>query len=990
VAQLALPIAALPVEFRNPGPWPLEYGAFLLILAAGLASRSVRAAWRHLPPLRLVRMLVVWGTGLVVVALLSLGVGARIHGIGVLDGLRGFRTNQLETHPWPWAGLALCACAAWFVWVPLTAVFLSRWLRLALVPRVLPRAMSRGDAATVRKLTAPLLEPTGVPHVDAWCRSVALGFEATALLSDLTRTDDRTSLDAGLALTRESLDLAESRSGRILGGPLWAVSARNDLANSLWYRYLDAHSLDALDEAIRIRRALPSWPWVRENLEDLAEALGARYTERGDPADAHEALAHARRAVGLPSCSKRRRAARLLVLGNQYTHVHEADPGGTAALDAAITAHRKGAALHDGLMGRNCRAGLVRELLLRAAAREESAEDRAAAAEDRAEAVALARRLVADTVPESRERAERDFRLAVALKEQFRAPEGGNAEAEEAVRCFRSAAHNTASLPENRLAATRGLAYFQAFVAWASAEEGLVPAEVEFALWSDAADAFDLAVSLQPLAAWRGIAHPDQRRILSAWNELAVDAAAVCVRAARPERAVELLEQGRTVMWSQILDLRSGELSALRATDPELFEHLDAIRRELDAPPAARHGVESAAEAERRTALARTWDELVRGRGLLRVPEYAALRAAAAEGPVVIVNISLLGCHALVVTAADTPLVIPLDGVDHDGVTQELAQLAEADDRLASAHADRREARTPEERERAGAAVVRAEIRRSRAVLRMLDRLWEGIAQPVLDALPEPAGTDGGLPRLWWCPTGLATYLPLHAAGARGGSPGQSVPERVVPSYAPTLTSLIHARRPRREDEPAVSELLLVTVPEPDLPEVEREAELVMRRLPGTRRLHGADATVDALARLLPRHRYLHAACHGVAREGLRLDAGTYLSPLRLSQIPATSAEFAFLSACETATPDPDVLDEAVHPAAVLHFGGFRQVVASLYPVQDATAPLVADSVYAGMTEGGGLDPARAAWCLHSALAELRRAHPALPGRWVPYIHVGG
>ncbi|MFI6409367.1 CHAT domain-containing protein [Streptomyces sp. NPDC050548] len=981
----------LSLVVRHTTPWALQYSAFLLVVAAGLASRSVRAVWRHLPPLRLVRMQVLWIPLPVVAGLLAVGVSSGLVGGSLLDGLRAW-VDQWETHPWLWAGLGLCALAAWCVWVPWTAFISGRYWFLARVLRVMSHASSRGDAATVRRVVAPLLEPVGVAPVDALSRSMALGFEAQALLSDVRHNDDRTSLDLGLALTRESLNLAANRSVRLIGEWL-ALSARDDLADSLWYRYQDAHSLDALDEVIRIRRSLPNWPWpiwLLENRQDLAEALGARYQERGDPADAREALAHARRAARHPSRSKRRRAARLLVLGNQYLHVHDADPEDATALDAAMTAYRKGAALHDGLMGRHCRSGLVRALLLRAEARGESDGDRAAA-EDRAEAVQLARRLAADAEPESSERAERDLMLALALRGQFLAPGGGKAEAEEAVLSFRSAAHNTWGFPRIRLNAAYTLAYFQVVIAASAAqEESLASAEVRLALWSDAADAFDLAVSLQPLAAWRGIAHPDQRRILSEWSELAVDAAAACIRAARPERAVELLEQGRTVMWSQILELRSGELAGLRATDPELFEDLDEIRRELDAPPASAHGERSAAEEERRTALARAWDELVRDHGLLRVPVYADLRAAAADGPVVIVNISLLGCHALVVTDADVPLVIPLDEVDHPGLQQELDRLAQADARVASARADLYEARTAEERERAGTAVVHAEIRRSRAVLRMLDRLWEGIARPVLDALPELAGTEGGLPRLWWCPTGLATYLPLHAAGARDGAPGQSVSERVVPSYAPTLKSLIHARRPRTEDEQAVSELLLVTVPEPDLPEVEREAEVVTGRVPGTRRLHGADATVDAVARLLPRHRHLHAACHGVAREGLRLYGGAYLSPLRLSRIPATSAEFAFLSACETATPDPEVLDEAVHPAAVLYFGGFRQVVASLYPVQDATAALVADSVYAGMTEEDGLRPARAARSLHAALAELRRAHPALPGRWVPYIHVGG
>jgi CHAT domain-containing protein len=219
-----------------------------------------------------------------------------------------------------------------------------------------------------------------------------------------------------------------------------------------------------------------------------------------------------------------------------------------------------------------------------------------------------------------------------------------------------------------------------------------------------------------------------------------------------------------------------------------------------------------------------------------------------------------------------------------------------------------RDADGPAAREEASALVIRAEMRRSQASVRLLDRVRHSIARPVLDLLPERGSADGELPRLWWCPTGLATYLPLHAAGARRGRPQDCVPAQVVPSYAPTLTSLIHARRPVTAT-PSDRGLLLLTVPEPDLPEVAAEAAVVTGHLPDLVPLHDTDATVDAVTRLLPRHRHLHAVCHGIAREGMRLSDGSTLAPLQLSRIPAV---------------DPGARQEADRPALprVLHGGG--------------------------------------------------------------------
>src|ERR1700761_3734970 len=66
-------------------------------------------------------------------------------------------------------------------------------------------------------------------------------------------------------------------------------------------------------------------------------------------------------------------------------------------------------------------------------------------------------------------------------------------------------------------------------------------------------------------------------------------------------------------------------------------------------------------------------------------------------------------------------------------------------------------------------------------------------------------------PRLWWCPTGILSFLPFHAAGLYGphAPTGSKLSEFVISSYTPTLTALLNAS----EDSPSPSskpQLLIV------------------------------------------------------------------------------------------------------------------------------------------------------------------------------------
>lgn len=130
---------------------------------------------------------------------------------------------------------------------------------------------------------------------------------------------------------------------------------------------------------------------------------------------------------------------------------------------------------------------------------------------------------------------------------------------------------------------------------------------------------------------------------------------------------------------------------------------------------------------------------------------YADLKAAASEGPVVIVNASRYGCLALIVDAAcEQPRVVSLPDLSLDAAADHANEMLH----MLPGAADPRRAFPDREKDR-------------HAVLDVLDWLADVIANPVLAALghTDTHVTGSPSPRVWWCPTGRLSLLPIHAAG---------------------------------------------------------------------------------------------------------------------------------------------------------------------------------------------------------------------------------
>lgn len=218
----------------------------------------------------------------------------------------------------------------------------------------------------------------------------------------------------------------------------------------------------------------------------------------------------------------------------------------------------------------------------------------------------------------------------------------------------------------------------------------------------------------------------------------------------------------------------------------------------------------------------------------------------------------------------------------------------------------------------------------------------------------------------------------------------------VVSSYTPTLTAIL--------DTGQLTEVLpfrLLAVTQSSTPGAEP--------LPGTKKeliniqRHVGDfplvtlekdrATVEQVMKGISECKWVHLACHGTqdaaepTRSGLLLQDGRLeLSELIKKAVP--HAEFAFLSACQTATGHNSLSEEAVHLAAGMLSVGYKGVIATMWSIGDNDAPSIADVVYADLFQEKRPEHTRAAHALHHAVQQLRKQHVSFLS-WVPFIHLG-
>lgn len=556
--------------------------------------------------------------------------------------------------------------------------------------------------------------------------------------------------------------------------------------------------------------------------------------------------------------------------------------------------------------------------------------------------------------------------------------------------------------------------------------------------WREAADGFGRAVEHLGLVTPMHVDRPDQESFLKQYQGLACDAAAAALQSGDPERALTLLEQGRGVMFSQALDL--GMERRLRRTHAGLADEMERLRRAAngyDVDPFEIRRLEDpggpclgrsilAAVGElrgRKTTIHPTPSEnltetLAKIRDVpgferfLLPPDIADLLPAAAEGPIVLLNVSEIRSDALILSIVGVSTV-PLPALTPSRVRDRALQFLAAIDEVTDGR----------------------RIEGEGQIVTILEWLWDSVTGPVLEAAlggePRPVGKKDAWPRLWWCPSGLLSLLPLHAAGhheTRNDQNPLCVVDRVVSSYTPTVRALLQARRApstvdgrahghghgRGHGRGAAADgkvRLVVAMPctpaASTLGGVAEETLQIRQLFPEQVDVIAGDslpgqpippptsaATRQAVLDALPRARWAHFACHA-ASDLANPSASRLLltdhqeSPLTVQDIAGLyldHVDLAFLSACSTAQGGFDLADEVIHLASAFQLAGYRHVIGTLWPVGEQTALRVAAHVYESLRINGVDD---ASFAVHRVSRERRNARPDRPSTWASHVHAG-
>ncbi|KAF9456412.1 TPR-like protein [Collybia nuda] len=512
--------------------------------------------------------------------------------------------------------------------------------------------------------------------------------------------------------------------------------------------------------------------------------------------------------------------------------------------------------------------------------------------------------------------------------------------------CEQAACHETSSLPDRLIAAKH----------WAI--------KAHTYGFGSAISAYSLALDLQQqhLALLPSIT--SQQKLVEKSSWLALDAASCAISNGMPEMAVQLLEQGRSILWSKI-EGYSHSLTKISEKAPKLAEEFQILSKQLE-----HNAISNDTNITLQRTLSEKWknmlEEIRKIDGFsdyLQVPSFNTLRDVSIEGPVVMINISYFRSDAIILTLHSSPIVVSLHDTSPQILNQLVGQLSKA-------------TTSPDN---------------SKYVCYVLRHLWHAIVKPVVEQLAQLKVAERS--HIWWCPTSYLCALPLHAAGPyRKGV--KNLPDLYISSYTPTLRSLIRARLNISKPQSSLN-LLLVSQPDDTIPYVFEEAEVIKNFKKPVSLCSGHNADKKGVLSALQSHSWAHFACHGHLEEQpfnswFQLYNKEHLTVLDLAMAKLPNAEFAFLSACHSAAGNiHGTPDESIHLAGAMQFSGFRSVVGTLWAMTDDDGPSIANAFYRYMFQDpDNVDLRNAAAALNFATRELRKQGVPLD-RWINFIHIG-
>jgi CHAT domain-containing protein len=513
--------------------------------------------------------------------------------------------------------------------------------------------------------------------------------------------------------------------------------------------------------------------------------------------------------------------------------------------------------------------------------------------------------------------------------------------------------------------------------------------------------AYDCAISLMrdtlTYAPTLDIQHSRLVAMRNRFEVLPLDYASYHVSMGQLRRAIEALEGGRALIWSEMRGLRTS-IDQIRAADTNLADKFAAVNRDLemltlkvspnsngdgreDGPvrmdPFGHLVVQQRKLLDDRNKLISQIQALPGFDTFMKPPSFDKLHFAAARGPILIINHCRWRSDILIILHNSPPSLIPTADDFYDRANNLRDLLLDA----------RKEGLDSNQYEDALSTVLKG--------------LYELVGRPVIQRLDELNVPKQS--RVWWCPTSAFCSLPLHAMGPiqsdDNGRP-QYFLDLYIPSYTPTLSALIESNKPGSHilDKPSI---LLVSQPDASLPGAFGEIRVVQAANTQVTTLISAKATPTTVLERLRDHRFVHIVCHGVLEPGKPFEASfklyrdKRLSLLDIVRSRLPKAEFAFLSACHTAQlTDESIADEALHLAAAMQYCGFRSVVGTMWAMADTDGRFLSEifykQVFSSRKNWQGVPyHERTAKALRNAVRSLRRENGMTLERWVNFVHYG-
>jgi hypothetical protein len=489
----------------------------------------------------------------------------------------------------------------------------------------------------------------------------------------------------------------------------------NNLGSSLLFRFKRLGNLADINDAIIHNRAALNLtpndhPDKAIGLNNLGNFLRTRFERFGNPNDINDAIAHDRVAVNLTRDDHSDKVGRLNNLGVSLETRFEWY-GELSDIDDAIA--QKQAAINLTPDGHPNKPGYLSNLGISLRARFEKLGN-IIDLNDAIKYSQMAINLTPDSHPDKTGRLINLSKSFQTIYHQLHQPH----HVEMAIHQLSVAATNSAGPPSDRLSAAEQ---------WISIASTLNHASL--------LTAYDCALGLIPLVAWLGLPVIDRHQHLAKIGGIARRAAATAISLEQYDRALEWLEQGRSIVWTQTLHLRT-PVDELREVNPELAEQLLRISRLLEQGGGqgsiSEGSIGSNEEQERRyRALTMEWESIINHirslpnfEDFLRPPSSHHLLNAARHGPVVVLNISTKRCDALAILPGLEDIIhIPLPNITFERVADLQDELK---DFLYSSGARSRGKR---------AAMRVPEEADERTCTRVLAELWNNLVQPILNSL---------------------------------------------------------------------------------------------------------------------------------------------------------------------------------------------------------------------------------------------------------------